>query len=254
MSNFFEDALQDADKLEQELLGPDYDYYKFVKTPSEMGMGSKAKDLIPNFKGIAGYFDVLLMGDGNGQHGKDALGDKFFLATGAKCKDQHSNEDVTRSLYINNQPDGAIDFLSGSSVSPLGSENVMPKGLIPGILTNIEQINPIKLFTALMSGSDPACQSIEMETIDENGQKKTETGFVTNSDILSMNPCWFNDKVNPVTKAKCEGFTTMKSQKLSPASVKPKSNMPNDDLIKIYYSALGLLGIYILFKCFEKKK
>ena len=29
--------------------------------------------------------------------------------------------------------------------------------------------------------------------------------------------------------------------------------MPDDNLINLYYSALGLLGIYLLFKMYEKK-
>ena len=52
MSDFFSDALNNADQLEQELLGPDYEYYKFVKTPAQIGMSNKAKDLITDFKGI----------------------------------------------------------------------------------------------------------------------------------------------------------------------------------------------------------
>ena len=32
------------------------------------------------------------------------------------------------------------------------------------------------------------------------------------------------------------------------------SKMPDDTLIKIYYSMLGLLGIYILLKLMMKKK
>ena len=81
MSDFFSDALNNADQLEQELLGPDYEYYKFVKTPAQIGMSNKAKDLITDFKGIAGYVDVLLFGGGKAQSGSQPLGDKFFLTT-----------------------------------------------------------------------------------------------------------------------------------------------------------------------------
>ena len=248
MSNFFSDALNNADQLEQELLGPDYEYYKFVKTPAQIGMSSKAKDLVTNFKGMAGYVDVLLFGGGKAQDGSQPLGDKFFLTTGAKCKDVASGETVTRSLYINNQPDGSIPFLSSS---PLGDSDTLPKGLIPGVLSNVGNINPMQIFTAFMSGATPDCQSIEMPTVDDSNTEGTGTGFVTNTDIQAMNPCWFPTKVNPVTSTKCEGFTTMNSKKLKPA---PLKNMPEDDLIKMYYSALGLFGIYILFKLFEKKR
>ena len=90
MSDFFSDALNNADQLEQELLGPDYEYYKFVKTPAQIGMSNKAKDLITDFKGIAGYADVLLFGGGKAQSGSQPLGDKFFFNDW--CKMQRCSE------------------------------------------------------------------------------------------------------------------------------------------------------------------
>ena len=100
-----------------------------------------------------------------------------------------------------------------------------------------------------MSGSTPDCQALEMETRDVNNKVSTETAFVTVTDINAMNPCWFKDKKNPVTKAKCsESFSTLHGSKVD------YSKMPDDFLIKAYYSSLGLLGLYILMKMFEKKK
>ena len=36
--NLFESVLADAKGVEQQLLGPDYPYYKFIRTPDELGM------------------------------------------------------------------------------------------------------------------------------------------------------------------------------------------------------------------------
>ena len=33
-----------------------------------------------------------------------------------------------------------------------------------------------------------------------------------------------------------------------------KSNMPDDTMIKLYYSALGLLGLYIFIMLFKRKQ
>ena len=41
MSNFFDKIVNDAKGLEEKLLGPDYPYYKFISTPSEMHMSSE---------------------------------------------------------------------------------------------------------------------------------------------------------------------------------------------------------------------
>jgi len=248
MADFFSDALNDVEKLEEELLGPDYAYYEQILSPSELGMSAKGSTdaLKADFKGLTGYVDVLLFGGGDAQKNKhNPLGDKFFLTTGAKCKDTASGETVTRSLYINNVPDGSIPFISTDALGGGG----LPKGLVPGTLSNLARINPMSIFAAFMSGTTPDCQSIKMELVDDTNQVTTGNGFVTNTDIQSMPACWFLDKTNPVTSARCEGFTNM-----NPSPIMPNPDMPDDALIKIYYSALGLLGIYILFKLFEKKK
>ena len=36
------------------------------------------------------------------------MGNKFFLKTGAKCKDTQSGKKVDRFMYVNNVPDGQI--------------------------------------------------------------------------------------------------------------------------------------------------
>jgi hypothetical protein len=241
--SFFEKALNDADKLEEELLGPDYKYFEKIKMPSEMDMSSEGSisTLVNNVDGLINYVEVLVAGGGNASKVDGPLGDKFFLKTGAKCKDKNTGEMVTRSLYINNVPDGSIPFIS----SGLGGVNFTElEGIIPGTLSNMAHINPLKLFQAFMTGSNPECQAITMETIDVNDVRGAETSFVTTADIKSMSPCWFQDKTNPVTGAGCrEAFGNMYNT----------ATMPDNTLIKIYYSALGLLGLYILLKIFTKK-
>ena len=36
--NFFEEVLDDAKGVEQRILGPDYQYWKQIKSPEQMGM------------------------------------------------------------------------------------------------------------------------------------------------------------------------------------------------------------------------
>ena len=80
----------------------------------------------------------------------------------------------------------------------------------------------------------------------KTNRKRNETGYVTNVDIRGISPCLFPSKRNPITVTTCnEGFQTI--------DLKNNSDMPDDALINIYYSALGLLGVYILFKMYEKK-
>jgi len=243
--NFFEKALNDVDSLENDLLGPDYAYYKQINSPSEMGMSSDGSisTLTNDIGGLINYVKLLAEGGGGASKVDRPLGDKFFLQTGAKCKDIKTKESVTRSIYVNNVPDGSIPFIS----SGLGGVNFTEmEGLVPGTLSNMAHINPMRLFQAFMTGSNPECQALEMETIDANNIVGTETAYVTTTDISSMSPCWFSNKTNSVTGKKCtEAFEGMSKPDIS--------KMPDSSLVKVYYSALGLLGLYILMKLFERK-
>jgi hypothetical protein len=246
MTNFFDQALDDPTKLEEKLLGPDYSYYSQIKSPGDIGMSSKGSHLTKDINGLIAYVDLLVTGGGKASRVNGPLGDKFFLQTGAKCKDTQTGNEVTRAVYINNVPDGSIPFISAGMG---GTDFTTFEGLVPGVLSNLSAINPMQIFQAFMAGTTPDCQALEMETIDVNNTVSTETAFVTTTDINSMNPCWFTDKKNPVTKAKCSEAFSMLSE-----SDVDYSEMPDDLLVKIYYSSLGLLGLYILLKMFEKKK
>ena len=114
------------------------------------------------------------------------------------------------------------------------------KGMIPGMMGNLNALNPFAIMQAFMSGTTPDCQEITMQTIDINNNKSSETHFVTLVDIQNTDPCLFPDKKNPITKEKCrEAFTT--SDDVSP-------KLPDDAIDQIYFASLAGVGIYILYK------
>ena len=45
------------------------------------------------------------------------------------------------------------------------------RGLLPGMLGNISNINPMQIFQSFMSGTNPKCQMITMQTVDNNNRK-----------------------------------------------------------------------------------
>ena len=102
MTDIFSRAMDDVDQLQEDLLGPDYNYTKQIKSPEEMGMSSKGSTtaISNNISGLIGYTQVLVTGSGNASKTGGPLGDKFFLQTGAKCKDKKTKESVTRSIYV----------------------------------------------------------------------------------------------------------------------------------------------------------
>jgi hypothetical protein len=257
MSNFFQDALSDVNKLEQNLLGPDYKYFKYIKSPEEMGMSASGSlsALAKDIGGLIGYVELLSVGGGEASKVSGPLGNKFFLETGAKCKDVNSGNQVTRSIYINNVPDGSIPFITSGLD---GQKFTTFEGLIPGTMSNLAHINPMQMFQAFMTGTNPDCQQIQMETIDENNVKSIKSAFVTVDDINTMSSDWFIDGKKPTTTkptTTTEKFTTLKGSPINNNNLNliDYSKMPDDILVKVYYSSLGLLGLYILLRLFQRK-
>jgi hypothetical protein len=198
MSNFFKNILNDMDgKGDSSLLGPQYSYYKQINTPKEMGMSSDGTtEAIENdVNGLINYVRLLIEGGGPASKVPGPLGNKYFLKTAASCTDKASGELVTRSLYFNNVPDGSIPFLSEA----LGEDFTTWEGLLPGVLEDIEKINPLGIFQAFVEGKNPDCRAITMQVRDISNNNSNQTAYVTDNDIKGMDPCWFSDHKNPVT-------------------------------------------------------
>ena len=108
-----------------------------------------------------------------------------------------------------------------------------------------DQINPYSIMQSFFTGSISSCQSIEMEVIDNNNQSSNESHYATLVDIQNINPCSFLNGENPLTKKKC-----LNPYKLSNTDFYLKNNI----LIQLYFLALSLIGIYILYKFMLKSQ
>ena len=205
MSNFFSDVMTDMKGMEQNLLGPDYLYWKRILKPSDMGMSADGNfgALTNDVNGLINYVEVLVSGNGGSTTG-GPLGDKFFLKTGGQCTDVASGKKVDRYIYIDNVPNGNIPFIS----SGLGGTDFTEfEGLIPGLLGDLGKLNPLNLFKSFMMGDNPDCMSVTLQTIvpvadanlNDTGKDNvgTETQYVAVADVKNMDPCIFPDKKNP---------------------------------------------------------
>jgi len=255
-TNQYDESNDDLSGLEDRVLGPTYNYSAQIIPPGQLGMSAKGTfgALANDIGGLIAYVQLLVTGRTNASKTRVPLGTKFFLETPVKCKDAATNESVKRYLYFNNVPDGTIPFISDAMS---GSGFSTFKGLVPGVMSNLNNIHPMQILQAFTGGANPPCRKITMETIDSDNVRGTDSRYVSEVDIDMMNPCWFPDKRNPVDGNKCnEAFTTLKEAKepiLDDLKV-DYSKMPDDLLIKLYYSSLGLLGLYILLNFFLKKK
>ena len=246
-NNIFQEVLTNAKAAEEKYIGPDYPYYKYIRTPSEIGMSGAGSlsQLGKDIDGLINYVELLVSGGGKASATGKPLGNKFFLKTGAKCTDKATGQDVDRYIYINNVPEGNIPFIS----SGLGVNFSDFRGLIPGTMSNLNALNPMEIFQAFLSGSKPDCQELQMQTIDTYNNTSTESHFVTLVDIQNMDPCSFPNKKNPVTGAKCkEAFANLNQDTQCYTCYK----IPKDPISQMYFASLGLLGIYILYGIMEK--
>lgn len=251
MSNIFQEVLKDAGGVQDRLLGPTYPYYKNIKAPAQIGMSDKGtmQQMSNNITGLISYVELLVTGKSKASATGGPLGNKFFLQTAGKCKDNStdaSNNQVDRYIYINNVPNGDIPFIS----SGMGENFSDFEGLIPGAMGNLNALNPFAILQSFMSGSTPPCQEITMQTIDTRNNKSSETHFVSVTDIQNINPCSFPNNINPITKVKCKESFESGGFSANAAPIE----MPDDIVAQLYFGGLACLGIYILHRFMEKSR
>ena len=148
--DFFNKAAENTIQLEKQILPPPYKYYKFIRTPKEMGMNTKGsmKQVHDNVASLINYGEVLISGKGPASATGTALGNKYFIKTGGQCKAAGSKVGtglVERYAYIDNVPTGNIPLSKNSFI-----QFQEYKGLIPGMMKGIADINTSKLFRGFM--------------------------------------------------------------------------------------------------------
>jgi len=257
MSNFFNDVANDITKVEQEFIGPDYKYHKFIRNPSQLGMSGDGSigALSDDIAGIIDYVELLVSGEGPASTTGRPLGDKFFLKTGGQCKDVKTGKLVTRSMYINNVPSGEVNFIPAMPAMNVGSSF---RGIIPGILNDIGAINPLAMFSAFMEGNEPPCAEVTLDTIDGNNNESRQSGFVPINELKQLQSsgsipsgtvtAQMLEEMNKSSSTK-ESFMNMCLGKL-----KKEGKIKQEDTYQtVYYTGFALIMLYILYRAMMKR-
>jgi hypothetical protein len=106
------------------------------------------------------------------------------------------------------------------------------------------------IFQAFVSGSQPECQEVSLETVNVNNDWGSETQFVTTTDVGNINPCNFTSNKNPVSNKVCrESFTNLNLNTYA-----NKKTVPRNIPVQLFYASLGVLGIYILLSMMKRIK
>jgi hypothetical protein len=167
-----------------------YPYYKHIKNPRQLKMSDKGtlNQAAKNVTGLIDYVEVLTTGKSRAS-GNKYLGDKKFVDTGVTCDsingltDFDKKNGITksyRSIYIDNIPNenalgGFVD------VRDLGLKGA-PKGLVPGVLYNILDINPFNIVKAMGSSND-SCVKVKLKTINNQNVTSSQEGYIRIDDI-----------------------------------------------------------------------
>lgn len=233
--NMFEDNLNNTKNAQAQLLKTNYPYYKNIKTPDELGISSSGDltTLNNDIQGLTEYIKLLVSGNSNASIIDGPLGNKYFLNTGAKCRNNLNNELVDRYMYINNVSQESVPIIS--NLRKLKNYTDF-EGLIPQTISTLHNLNPFSIMNGFFIGNEPPCQKITMETIDNNNTSSKETHYITMLDIQNMNPCNFDNKINPLTNSKCkESFTS-------------NLKYPSDLISQLYFITLIILVVYFIYK------
>jgi len=240
MASFFDKIANGAVGLEQSMLGPDYKYYKYIRTPGAMGassagnMGAMARDVA----GIINYVELLVAGGGPASVTGGPLGPKFYVKTAGKCKDVATKKVVPRYIYIDNVPDGNIPLIS----SGLGVNFKEFRGLLPGILEDAGALNPMSMFSAFQQGATPDCKEVTFPVQGDNRANHPTSGHVAVAEINE-----FKAEQN-----RTEGFLSG-NRLLRGEKRKKKSKNTVPVFANMYFTGFGLLLVYLMYKMTHKK-
>ena len=146
------------DNAETDILGPDYSYSDNIPGPNSLGVGSAGSmgQLTTNIDAANQYVKIMVTGD-------PPLGNQYYVNTGGACTAPDGSTQ-SRFNYINNKSVGADLLPQGlSDLSFLSSDL---NGLIPGIVGDLEGLNPLYLFKSLVSDGTPQCQCYQCAVTD----------------------------------------------------------------------------------------
>jgi len=243
MGDFFKDIAGGIENAQAGFLGPTYNYAKQIKAPDEMGMSGDGnmETLARDIAGIVNYTKVMVEGGGDASRVNGPLGNKFFLKTGGQCKSS-DGQLHERWIYVNNVPTGTIPFISNMTGTVLGDM----RGLVPGTIENLGELNPLALFGGFMQGTNPKCRKLELE-----GDGGNRNMYVADADIANLSPCLFGGK-NPVSGVEMKGCASG-FQNMNDIISGLKKTFDGDEtlehnpLAKVYNVGFSVLLVYLMY-------
>jgi len=241
MASFFKNIAKGAVDLEESMLGPDYKYFKYIRSPGQLGvsgsgnMDAMAKDV----GGIINYVELLVSGGGRASKTGEPLGPKFYVKTAGKCKDVATKKVVPRYIYIDNVPDGNIPLIS----SGLGVNFSEFRGLLPGILEDAGALNPMSMFSAFQQGATPDCKEVNFPVQGDDRANHPTSGHVAVAEINEYN----------AIQNRAEGFLSGNRMLRGEKNKNKSKNKKLPAFANMYFTGFGVLLVYLMYRMIHKK-
>ena len=237
--------------LANNFMGVDFDYSNAIHKPLDSNngpsMGTRGLDIVNNMKGMIDYGMLLVKQDNSNdrkrvQKTRGKLGNQYFINTNTQC-----NNGNNKYIFISNRASGAIPSLNISGA---------PTGLIPGMVSNIERIDPVKFFNAVFNETTGECSQVNLKTFKQRPDgttiEDTEIQHMGVEDLCGLKEEYFVDKnaYTNIQSTYCgqDGFSNMGNN----YDGENYYNMPDDELMQIYLTTLTLLGLYVTLKIIYK--
>jgi hypothetical protein len=183
----------------ESFLGPSFNYVSHIRSPQDMQLAVSGNmwQFGNDVAAIGDYIALLIAGPSRANKltiagegiNQRPLGNSFMMETGATCTDVKadiSGSLVPRSIFVNNIPVGNIPLLSAAAND---QDFTALRGLVPGVASNLEVLNPIAFAEGLMGGGAPDCLHVVLPTIDNCGNVVDASGYLTITDLQNMDPC-----------------------------------------------------------------
>lgn len=235
--------------LVNNFMGVDFDYSNAIHKPRDSNngpsMGTMGLDIVNNMKGMIDYGMLLVKQDNSNdrkrvQKTRGKLGNQYFINTNTQC-----NNGNNKYIFISNRSSGAIPSFNISGA---------PTGLIPGMVSNIQRIDPVKFFNAVFNETTDECRQVNLKTFKQqpNGTiiPDTEIQHMGVEDLCELKEEYFVDKnaYTNIQSTYCEAFSNMGNN----YDEEKFYNMPDDQMMQIYLTTLTLLGLYVTLKIIYK--
>jgi hypothetical protein len=254
MNNLFDKVATQANNLGEKITGPNYNYPKMIKKPSELGVGDRGTfgQMNSNIAAIIAYNQLLISGKSKASKapGGNPLGGRFFLDTLGKCTDVNEKDpkkrSKPRSLYVSNVPSGNIPLVSDLA----GMNFSMLRGLVPGLASNIDSVNPIALFSSFMQKAEPDCMAINLPVISDKRGPTSATRYVPLNELREH-----ADNDDDLARRIRGPLRTAEAnaRRINSSSGKEGfMNYEEDAMTNIYLSSMSLLLFYIFYRLYKK--